>query len=93
MEIIINAGVFIMWVYAAYLFFSKKKEFPKIFIGLAVFSLVFILVDALSIKIVMPNEPIFDPDTIKEVMRGLIMVVIWVPYMMRSKRVQATFIR
>ncbi len=91
-EIIINIGVLIAWLYMAYLFFSKKLVFPKWYIGLAVFSLIFIVADAFAFKLVLPNEPVFDPDTIKELMRSLFMVVVWVPYMLVSKRVKATFI-
>ena len=92
LEIIINVGLLIAMVYLTYLFFTKRKQFPKFFIGIAVFSLVFIIIDASSIKIVLPNEPIFDPDTLKELIRTLVAGVIWVPYMLRSKRVKATFI-
>jgi hypothetical protein len=41
---------------------------------------------------VLPGEPVFDPDTVKELMRSLFMVVVWVPYILASKRVKATFI-
>ena len=34
----------------------------------------------------------FDPETTKEFMIALIGGVIWVPYMLVSKRVQATFV-
>lgn len=91
-EISINIGLLLAWLYMVYLFFSKKLIFPKWYIGIAVFSLVFIIVDAFALKLVLPNEPIFDPDTIKELSRSLIMVVVWVPYMILSKRVKTTFI-
>ncbi len=77
----------------AYKFFNKSRDFPKWYIGIAVFSLVFIVADAFAIKLVLPNEPVFDPDIIKELMRSVIMVVVWVPYMLVSKRVKATFIK
>lgn len=91
-EILINSGMLLVWLYMAYLFFSKKLAFPKWYIGLAVFSLVFIIADAFAIKLVMPSEPVFDPDTIKELMRSLFTVVVWVPYMLISKRVKITFV-
>jgi hypothetical protein len=91
-EILINSGMLLAWLYMAYLFFSKKMVFPKWYVGLAVFSLIFIIADAFAIKLVMPSEPVFDPDTIKELMRSLFMVVVWVPYMLISKRVKATFV-
>jgi hypothetical protein len=91
-EILINSGMLLAWLYMVYLFFYKKVVFPKWYIGLAVFSLAFIIADAFAVKLVMPSEAVFDPDTIKELMRSLFMVVVWVPYMLISKRVKATFV-
>ncbi len=92
-EIWINCGLILVWLYMAYKFFTKSKDFPKWYIGIAIFSLLFIIADAFAINLVLPSEPVFDPDTIKEFMRSLIMVIIWVPYMLVSKRVKATFIK
>ncbi len=92
LEIIGNSAMLLVWLYIAYLFFSKKMIFPKWYIGLAVFSLAFIVADAFAIKLVMPDEPVFDPDTTKELFRSLFMVAVWVPYMLLSKRVKATFV-
>ena len=91
-EIVINGGLVLSYLFMAFLFFSKKKVFPKWFIGILVFTLVFILVDALAMKIVLPNDPIFDPDTTKEFARSVIGTLIWVPYMLKSERVKATFV-
>jgi magnesium-transporting ATPase (P-type) len=92
-EIGINIILVVTWIYIAYLFFSKKKLFPKMYIGIMIFTLVFIILDALAIKIVMPNEPLFDADTLKELFQSIIAISIWVPYMLISKRVKATFIK
>ncbi|MBL25371.1 MAG: hypothetical protein CMM48_15925 [Rhodospirillaceae bacterium] len=91
-EIILNLGMVLVSLYLLYLFFATKKQFPKIYIGLVVFALVFILTDALIVQSILPNDQT-DADTIKEIVRIAIMVAIWVPYMLRSKRVKATFIR
>lgn len=91
-EILVNSGMLLVWLYMAYLFFSRKAVFSKWYIGLAFFSLIFIVIDAFAVKIVFPSEPVFDPDTLKELVRSLFMVVVWVPYMLVSKRVKATFI-
>jgi hypothetical protein len=90
-EIGINILLVATWIYIAYLFFAKKKLFPKIYIGVMIFTLVFILLDAFAIKIVLPNDPIFDKDTLKELFRSIIASSIWIPYMLISKRVKATF--
>ena len=52
-----------------------------------------VLLDALAIKMVLPNEPIFDPYTVKELFQSIIAASIWVPYMLISKRVEATFVK
>lgn len=91
-EISLNSVIFIGGVYLVYLFFSKKTLFPKFYIWLAVGTLMFIIIDAMLIKIVLPNEVIFDPDTIKEIVRTVLIIVVWVPYMLLSRRVKATFV-
>jgi len=91
-EVFINACLVIAGFIMLFLFFTKNKFFPKLYIGVAVFSLIFIIIDAFSISLVLPNEPIFDPETTKELARALAQVLIWVPYMLVSKRVKATFI-
>ena len=92
-EIAINCGLVLVWGYIAFLFFTKKKVFPKWYIGISLFTLAFILIDALVIKAVLPNGPIFDTETTKEIARSLFATLIWVPYMLVSKRVKATFVK
>jgi branched-subunit amino acid transport protein len=92
-EMAINGGLVLAWIFVAFLFFSKKKGFPKWYIGMLLFTLAFILIDALAIKSVLPNEPVFDAQTTKELGRSLIVTLIWVPYMLVSKRVKATFVK
>jgi hypothetical protein len=92
-ELGINAALILVWGYIGYLFFTKKSVFPKWYIGILIFTLIFILVDTLAIKAVLPDEPLFDPDTLKELGRTLVAVLIWVPYMLVSKRVKATFVK
>ena len=79
-------------VYLIYLYFSKHYLFPKVYIAIVAISLVFIPLDALLATFVLPDEPMFDPDTTKDFARALISALIWVPYMLISKRVKATFV-
>lgn len=92
-EMAINGGLVLAWIFVAFLFFSKKKVFPRWYIGMLLFTLAFILIDALVIKSVLPNEPVFDAETTKEFGRSLIVTLIWVPYMLVSKRVKSTFVK
>ena len=91
-EILVTTILFFASIYLAYLFFSKKSLFPKLYIWLAVGSFAFIILDALLVKVIFPNEAMFDPGTIKEIARSGLGILIWVPYMLLSKRVKATFV-
>lgn len=92
-ELFINGALVLAWIVAIFLFFSKKRIFPKWYIGILLFTLVFIILDAFSIKVVLPTEPAFDDETAKELVRSIIGCLIWIPYMLVSKRVRATFIK
>ncbi len=91
-EIIYNLGMVVVQIYLIYLFFSKSYRFPKFYIAIVVVSLIFIPLDAWLVSFVLPDEPMFDPETTKEFLRLLIGSLIWVPYMLVSKRVKATFV-
>ncbi len=91
-EIAVNLLMVGVWLYIAYLFFTKKKTFPKWYIGLLIFTIVFILLDAFAIKLVVPEESVFDQETLKQLGRSLLVSLIWVTYMRFSVRVKQTFV-
>jgi hypothetical protein len=51
-----------------------------------------LILDAWLGSFVITDEPMFDPDTTKALFTTLMGVVIFVPYMMFSKRVRNTFV-
>jgi hypothetical protein len=91
-EISVNCGFVLLWIYIGYLFFKKKTLFPRCFIGILLFGLFYSLIDVLAVKAVLPSEPIFNPDTTKDLVQSFIGIIIWVPYMLKSKRVKVTFV-
>ena len=91
-EIVFNLGMVLASIYLIYLFFSKHSRFPTFYIIIVVVSLIGILLDAWLISSVVPSEPMFDSETTKEFFRVLIGGFIWVPYLLVSKRVKATFV-
>ena len=91
-EIIFNCGLFIAYVYLVYLFFSKHYLLPKFYITILIIVPLIILLDTWLATSVVPDEPMFDSDTLKELIRSLIAGLIWIPYMLVSKRVKLTFI-
>lgn len=64
-ELVTNIALLLAGVYLAYLFFSKKAEFPKWFIGIACFTLAFVIIDTLAVKLVIPDEQVLDSETSK----------------------------
>ncbi len=92
-EIAINSGIILAWLLIGFLFFSKNRIFPLCFISLLIFSAVFILVDALAINLILPNEAIFDSNTKNEFLQFLFSITIWGLYFRKSKRVAATFVQ
>jgi hypothetical protein len=91
-EIGANLAIGIAWLFIAVLFFTKSGRFPKWYIGVLTVTPVLILVDAIGIKSVVPNEPIFDPNTVRELSRSVVVALVWVPYMLVSRRVKVTFL-
>ena len=87
-----NCVVLLLSIYTIFLFFSKKSLFPKLYIWVVCGSLVFVLIEASLVRVVMPDEPIFDPETLQSILQQVVGIVIWVPYMMLSKRVKVTFV-
>ncbi len=92
-EMVINVLLVFCWLYIAFLFVSKKRAFPKWYIAVMAFTLVFIIADAIYLVAFFPGMTLNDPETIKEIIRAIIGAAIWIPYMLVSKRVKATFVR
>ncbi len=92
-EIIINAIIFIGALTLIYYYFKKHYLFPKVYISLILLSLIFIPLDAWIVTKVLPGETMFDPETMKEFLKTILAVVIWVPYMLISERVKLTFVK
>ncbi|QYF94715.1 DUF2569 domain-containing protein [Massilia sp. PAMC28688] len=90
-EIVINVALVLAWTYMIHLLFSKKKAFPKWFIWAHVAAPVVVVVDSLGLQVVRPDLPVMDPETRKEMFRAMFALCVWVPYMMMSRRVKATF--
>jgi ABC-type multidrug transport system permease subunit len=92
-EIIVNAVVLLASLYLAFLFFNKKSEFVYWYAGIALFSLAFILADAYMVTLIIPEIPMFDKETTSEVLKALVSCLVWMPYLIFSKRSKETFVR
>ncbi len=91
-EIVLNAALVLGWLGIAWRFFSKKQVFRIWYIGILLFTIAFQFADAFAIAAVLPDEEVFDPETLKEIIRSLVYAAIWIPYVLISERVKATFV-
>lgn len=92
-EAVLNSLFFVAALVLVYLFFSKHYWFPRLYIGIAVCTLIFIPIDVWLGSLVLVNEPMLQTDAVKDFMLAFIGSVIWIPYLLVSKRVKATFVR
>jgi len=91
-DILYNSMMVIALVYLAFLFFTRHYRFPLVYIVLAVISLLYFPLNVWLVELAMPSVSMIDHQIINDFLRVLIVVVIWVPYMLVSKRVKATFV-
>ena len=90
-EIAVNTLFILAAIYLLFSFFRKSRRFPHLYIVFLISNLAFVLVDALLVKIVLPEQPLLDSDTAREFGRSLVGAIIWIPYMLISRRVKNTF--
>lgn len=92
-EVIYNACLMITLIYLIFLFITKSKKFPKLFIAIGVASVIGIIVDSYLVTLVIANAEMFDAETAKDLAKTIIGYGIWIPYMLKSKRVKNTFVK
>lgn len=84
---ILGSAFLCFHLYVATLFFTKRRNLPKMMIRLLAVNLL------LAITIGALYASVFrDPFDSKEVWRAIVLAIVWIPYFNVSKRVKATFI-
>lgn len=91
-ELVFNVAMLLWSFYLIYLFFTKHYRFPLMYIIAVAVSLCVIIIDSAACKLVIPNRPMFDSDTSKELFRALFTLIIWGLYLFKSERSRLTFI-
>ncbi|CUI03851.1 DUF2569 domain-containing protein [Massilia antarctica] len=91
-EVAFNGGMFVVSLLLIYLFFAKKRGFPMLFIVLHVTDVLLTVCQSMIIHLILPAEPLFDLETGTELVRSLLVALIWVPYLLVSERVERTFV-
>lgn len=97
-EIALNTMVLVFSLVLLVLFFTKRKTFPPVYIGVLAAVAVGGLVDVGLVSLV-PEESF--PENVRsqglpgarEAVQNVVTALIWIPYLILSKRVQSTFRR
>jgi len=79
-------------LYVARLFMTKNYLFPRAFIIFTLAVVAIVPLDGWMIHSLLPQIPVFDNETENSFMRTLVSAFIWIPYMLKSRRVECTFI-
>ena len=74
-------------------FFQKRRHFPRLFICFLLGTAVLQIFDQVGSSIVSDESVFSDPKELRPVIRSLSACAIWIPYMLKSRRVKLTFIR
>jgi hypothetical protein len=75
------------------LFLKESRLFPRWYIAVSIAGLVIGVADAYFASVVVPSQPMVNVETMREIVRSLISVLVWCPYMLMSLRVKNTFIK
>lgn len=90
-EIAGNVALFaIIWI-AGILFFTRRREAPRWNIAVFVYSIVYQSLDHLAVYAVSGESP--EPGDWTTLAQTVVPSLIWVPYLLRSRRVRETFVR
>ena len=92
-ELVVNAALFIWAGVLLYLFFAKRRSFPAVMITFMITRVLFQAAD-LGVALMIPAAAArIGPAVYGGLAGGVLVTLVWVPYFIRSHRVQSTFIR
>ena len=90
-ETVFSLGALLFSLYLLILFFKKHYFFPKAYIAFRIIFPLVVLLDSWLCSETF-GIPMMNPEEAREFMRIVIPSVIWILYMLKSKRVKLTFV-
>lgn len=99
LELFANVSLFLFSCYLFFLFFKKSARFPKSYIIFVIINFLVVAADSIGAYYLFreyfaqseANQYI--SESVTESLKQLVRIAIWVPYMLLSKRVKATFVQ
>jgi hypothetical protein len=92
-ELVANAALLVWAIVLLYLFFTKRRAFPGAMIVFLIVRVVIQVGDILVARMIPAAAATIGPSVYGALAGNLLVVLIWVPYFIKSRRVAATFIR
>jgi len=92
-ELTINLVLLAGSIVVAFLFFAKRRLFPRFMIGFMVASLTVQAFDLLAAQAIPAAAAEIGVQEVRTFLGTLSSSAIWIPYFLRSKRVRATFVK
>ncbi len=91
-EVAVNVALLLGSGLLLYLFFTKKRIFPKAVIAFMVANLVVVLGDQAAVSAIPQARAQVGPNEYRQIGRAAVAAAIWVPFFLRSKRVPAPLV-
>jgi transglutaminase-like putative cysteine protease len=93
LEMLGNVTLIVVNIFAIVLFFTKRRIFPQVYIVMMMSNAVFLLLDDFGCSLIPSIRNSADSAGHKDAIRAVLSALIWCSYMVKSRRVKATFIR
>jgi Protein of unknown function (DUF2569) len=92
-EMVANVGLLVWAVVLLYLFFTKRRAFPRSMIAFLIVRVAIQMADIFVARSIPVAAASIGPRVYGSLVGNLLVVFVWVPYFLKSRRVAATFLR
>jgi hypothetical protein len=92
-ELVVNAVLLIWAGVLVYLFFTRRRAFPGAMIAFLIARVVVQVADAGAALMIPAAAAQMGAATYGGIASGVLVALVWVPYLIKSRRVELTFVR
>ena len=92
-ELVANAILLLWALVLLYLFFAKRRIFPGVMVTFLIVRVLIQGADLLVARVIPAASAAIGPSVYGALAGSALVVLVWVPYLLRSRRVANTFVR